>query len=282
MNQPASFGKIFYPSDFSRESQTAFVHALKIALQSRAMLQMMHVDTRDQADWDDFPSVTGAMERWKVVPEGSGQEAIAGLGFEVSKVIASSPDPVKACLDFLEVHAVDLIVLSVQQREGMMRWMANMTSERISQGSGQTTLFLPAGREGFVSPADGSVKLDRILIPMVKKPRSESSVAFVQTLTRSLGLASGSVTLLHVGSTDTMPFIKHPFEDGWSWNRMRVEGDRCDTIVQVAREMEANLIVMTTDGPDRFLDGLRGTTSERVLRRAHCPVAVIPVESTVE
>ena len=25
---------------------------------------------------------------------------------------------------------------------------------------------------------------------------------------------------------------------------------------------------MTTDGPDGFLDGLRGTTSERVLRKA--------------
>jgi nucleotide-binding universal stress UspA family protein len=41
--------------------------------------------------------------------------------------------------------------------------------------------------------------------------------------------------------------------------------------------MSADLIVMTTDGPDGFLDGLRGTTSEHVLRRAHCPVAVLPV-----
>ena len=39
----------------------------------------------------------------------------------------------------------------------------------------------------------------------------------------------------------------------------------------------ADLIVMTTDGPDGFLDGLRGTTSVHVLNRARCPVANLPV-----
>lgn len=37
-----------------------------------------------------------------------------------------------------------------------------------------------------------------------------------------------------------------------------------------------------SDGPDRFLDGLRGTTSKRVLRKSNCPVAVIEVESVAE
>ncbi len=75
-----------------------------------------------------------------------------------------------------------------------------------------------------------------------------------------------------------MPFVQHPLDNGWTWERVRLDGDRTDTIVQYAKDIDADLIVMTTDGPDRFLDGLRGTTSERVLRKAHCPVAVIPVE----
>ena len=79
-----------------------------------------------------------------------------------------------------------------------------------------------------------------------------------------------------------MPFVQHPLNDSWVWNKVRVEGDRTEEIVKFAEETDAKLIVMTTDGPDRFLDGLRGTTSERVLRKAHCPVAVVPVESIVE
>jgi nucleotide-binding universal stress UspA family protein len=79
-----------------------------------------------------------------------------------------------------------------------------------------------------------------------------------------------------------MPFVKYPLEGNWKWNCVRVGGDRTETILRVAKDIEADLIVMTTDGPDRFLDGLRGTTSERVLQKASCPVAVIPIESVEE
>ena len=163
-----------------------------------------------------------------------------------------------------------------------MRWLGKIVGERISYGSKQTTLFIPWGLEGFVSYEDGSVTLQQILVPVVKKPRSESSIQFVQKLIQSLDLPAGKVTLLHVGPSETMPFVQHPQNDGWTWERVRLEGERTETIAKYAEEIDADLIVMTTDGPDRFLDGLRGTTSERVLRRADCPVAVIPVESVAE
>lgn len=276
------FDTIFHPSDFSSASRVAFVHALKIALESNAMLQMMHVDTRFQADWDDFPSVLETLIRWKVLPEGSEKNAVAKLDLSVSKLIASSKDPVKACTDYFEINAVDLVVLSVHQRDGMMRWLGNIVGERISQSSNQNTLFIPVGQSGFVSQLDGSVTLDHILVPIVKKPRAESAVQFVQNLISSLNLKSGTVTLLHVGPMVTMPFVQHPHIEGWTWNRVRLEGDRTETIVHFAKEIGAKLIVMTTDGPDRFLDGLRGTTSERVLRKSQCPVAVIPIEPIAE
>ena len=276
------FDTIFHPSDFSIASNIAFVHALKIAIESKAILQMMHVDRNYRADWDDFPSVLETLIRWKVLPEGSEKNAVAKLDVSVSKVIASSKDPVQACTEYLEINEVDLIVLSVHQREGMMRWLGGIVGERISQSSKQNTLFIPVGQSGFVSQVDGSVTLDHILIPVVKKPRAESAVEFVQDLISSLNLPFGTVTLLHVGPSETMPFVQYPQKDGWTWNRIRLPGDRTETIVNYAKDIGAKLIVMTTDGPDRFLDGLRGTTSERVLRKAHCPVAVIPVDSISE
>jgi len=282
MNIPIRFDKLFYPSDFSIESDVAFAHALKIALKSQAFLQMMHVDNSNEAGWNNFPSVKETLERWKVLPEGSPKSLVGQLGLEINKVIAVSNDPVQACLDYLDIHDVDLIVLSVHQREGLMRWLGKIVGERISYGSKQTTLFLPAGREGFVSREDGSVSLKNILVPVVNKPRPESGLQFVEKLIRSLDLSSGTVTLLHVGPSDTMPVVELPQSNGWTWNQVRIEGERTETIVKFAKDTEANLIAMTTDGPDRFLDGLRGTTSERVLRKVHCPVAVIPVESVAE
>lgn len=282
MPSQVSFDRLFHPSDFSPSSEVAFAHALIIALKSKASLQMMHVDTKDEADWDHFPSVQATLERWGVLPIGSPKERVGALGLDINKVIASSHDPVQACLNFFDIHDVDLIVLSVHQREGLMRWIGPLVGERISAGSRQNTLFIPVGRDGFVSPADGSVHLQNILVPIVKKPRPEAGVQFVRQLTQSLELAHGTVTLLHVGPPESMPFVEHPLEGGWIWNRVRVDGERVESILQVAKEIDADLIVMTTDGPDRFLDGLRGTTSERILRKANCPVAVIPVESIVE
>ncbi|MFY7891978.1 MAG: universal stress protein, partial [Pirellula sp.] len=53
-------------------------------------------------------------------------------------------------------------------------------------------------------------------------------------------------------------------------------------IVDYAKEINAGLIVMATDGRDGFLDALRGSHSERVLRRAHCPLLIIPVGSRLD
>jgi nucleotide-binding universal stress UspA family protein len=71
--------------------------------------------------------------------------------------------------------------------------------------------------------------------------------------------------------------VRCPDIAGWTWTRQIRTGDAAECILQVAGEIAADLIVMTTDGPDGFLDGLRGTTSARVLDTARCPVANLPV-----
>ena len=50
-------------------------------------------------------------------------------------------------------------------------------------------------------------------------------------------------------------------------------------IMSQTNPLEGIKVEPTTDGPDGFLDGLRGTTFERVLRKARCPVANLPVGS---
>ncbi len=165
MNLPHRFETVFHPSDFSPESDIAFAHALKIALMSQTTLEVMHVDVNEDTAWDDFPSARETLERWKVLPEGSKRGDVIELGLEIKKVIASSADPVNACLNYLDECQVDLIVLSVHQREGLMRWLGKMVGERISYDSKQSTLFIPVGRQGFVSRTDGSVTLKSILIP---------------------------------------------------------------------------------------------------------------------
>ena len=271
---------IFHPSDFSVASEVAFAHALRLTLATGAKLSMLHAGS--DADWDDFPSVRETLERWKRIPPNSPRSAVAALGIEVGKVLAKDKDPVNACLRYLEEEPTDLIVLAVHQNEGKMRWMDKSIGKPMARRAGEMTLFVPHGVDGFVSRADGSLSLANILIPVAGKPRAQPAIEAAARLTQLLKLPPGTVTLLHVGAEGDMPAVKLPADQsGFRWQRWTRSGDPVETILNAASELNADLIVMTTDGPDGFLDGLRGTTSERVLHRARCPVICLPVGSAL-
>jgi len=270
---------IFHPSDFSEASEVAFVHALKIALVAGTKLTILHVKASPGAEWQDFPGVRDTLQRWGLIPKGSPKSAVGQLGIEVAKVIRLSKNSMQACLNFLGENPTDLIVLAVRQHKGRMRWLGKSVGKPIARAAGQITLFIPHGVEGFVSRQDGSISLRHILIPVTMKPRPQPSVEAAARLIRNLQLPAGMVTLLHVGPTAEMPALTLPTDTDWKWNRVAKVGEPTDTILQTAMELPAGLIVMTTDGPEGFLDALRGTTSEQVLRKARCPVANLPVRS---
>jgi nucleotide-binding universal stress UspA family protein len=267
---------VFHPSDFSEASHIAFAHALKIALIAQCKLDIMHVDTDHLTEWEDFPGVRQLLEKWKIIPAGSDRDAVLNLGLNVHKAIVERRDPVRGTLEYLECHPADLIVLAVRHHEGRMRWLSRSVGEPIAQKTGEATLFLPHGIAGFVSVEDGSVTLNHILIPVASKPSPQPSLRAVAALIRGLRLEQGTVTLLHVGSEDSLPSLEIPSDTKWDWQIKVVEGSTIDTIVEQSQTLKTDLIVMTTDGPDGFLDGLRGSHSERVLRAIRCPLAIIP------
>ena len=55
-----------------------------------------------------------------------------------------------------------------------------------------------------------------------------------------------------------------------------VDGPIEETILRVAQDYHADMIAMPTAGHHGFLDALRGSTTERVLRRAPCPGLAMP------
>jgi nucleotide-binding universal stress UspA family protein len=157
-----------------------------------------------------------------------------------------------------------------------MRWLEKRIGEPIARGAGEMALYIPHGLEGFVSRKDGSVSLRTILIPVASKPSAQPAVEAAARLIRNLQLAAGTVTLLHVGPASDAPALNIPNDTGWTWTRMAKEGEPAEVILQTANTVAAELIVMTTEGPHGFLEGLRGSTSEQVLRKVRCPVANLP------
>ena len=267
---------IFHPSDFSAASEVAFAQALKLAVVAKTTFSILHVTDNKAVEWQDFPGVRNTLERWNLIPKGSPKSAVTELGVKVEKIVLEG-DPVKACVNFLDRHPTDLIVLAVHQSDGRMQWLRKGVGKPIAKAAGELTLFIPHGIDGFVSLQDGSVSLRNILIPITTKPRPQPAVDVAGNLIRNLQLPPGTVSLLHVGAAGDSPSVRIPDNTGWTWKRLSKEGEPADVIVETAETLAADLMVMTTDGPDRFLDALRGTTSERVLRETPCPIVNFPV-----
>ena len=67
-------------------------------------------------------------------------------------------------------------------------------------------------------------------------------------------------------------------EDGphWTFARMQRDGEPVEEIAAAAERVRADLIVMPTEGRHGVFDALRGSTTERVLRRSRCPLLAVP------
>ncbi len=268
---------IFHPSDFSQASEVAFVHALKLGLIAEADLCMMHMASDEtEAALPEFPRVRVALERWGLLPEGSRRADVAQTGLQVQKVVALGRDPADAVLCYLAEQPTHLVVLATHQHDGMARWWHKAVAEPIARKSRTMTLFIPHGVSGFVALEDGHVTLQNVLLPVDRVPPPHDAIAFAADLTRALGAEQVAFTLLYVGAEGDQPMMQLPSQDGCTWDTVVRQGNVVEQILDVATTCAADLIIMTTQGHHGFLDALRGSTSERIVRGAHCPVFAVP------
>jgi nucleotide-binding universal stress UspA family protein len=272
--------RIVHTTDFSAASQFAFVHALKLALAAGAELDLLHVSPKSgEPDWTEFPGIRQTLHRWEVLPKSSPPAALRESGLRIGKIVAVDRDPVHGALDYLRGHATELLVLATHQRRGIDRWLHKAAAEPLARESGTVTLFLPRQARGFVSHDTGRVSLQRVLVPVDHTPMPQAAPDTVEALLKGLGCSGGTARILHIGEERAMPEVRVPDPGAYRWELVARPGNPVDEIIATATEWAADLIVMTTQGHAGVLDALRGSTTERVLRRASCPVLAVPAAS---
>jgi nucleotide-binding universal stress UspA family protein len=116
-----------------------------------------------------------------------------------------------------------------------------------------------------------------VLIPISHKPHPQPAIDLAADLASTLGSEKVLFELVHVGQEADPPKVTKPERPGWSWEMLVGEGDPVEWILAAGADFDVDLIVMMTEGHTSLFDLLRGSTVERVVRGARCPLLALPV-----
>jgi nucleotide-binding universal stress UspA family protein len=269
----SSIRTIFHPTDFSDLSGAAFAHALRIALAARGKLQLLHVVQHDAGAALAFPNVRRLLIQWGLSEEADPpSEALIKLGLEVDNISLNGQDPAQSIVRFLREHPSDLVVIATHGRDGADHWLKGSVSEDVFRRFAIPTLFVTHGARGFVSQVSGDIRLRRVLIPVDYSPAPSQAIETIQHFGRLLTGENVIVHLIHVGNSVPPVNAAVPAEPAVILR----SGDVVQSIVDAAVEYDVDFIGMPTAGRHGVLDALRGSTTERVIRQAPCPVFAVP------
>ncbi len=277
---PQTFETIIHPTDYAKSSVSAFAHGLKMAVASKGRFTIVHNaqdELEDEARREAFPGVRDTLASWGLLDLGIPAEDVeTALGVKISKIDLAGSATIKGILDYIDRHAADLVVLGTARRDGLPRWLEGSVAEAVARRSGVASLFLPAQGRGFVAPKTGALTLTNILVPVDRKPSPSLALQAAASLVDLLDAREARLHLLHVGQPGGGPAFTAPASFGDRVERLELAGPVVDTIVATADRLDADLIVMATEGRHGFLDALRGSTTEAVLRRAARPLLAVP------
>jgi len=285
--QPARIhlAHVLCPTDFSAFSARALRHAMALARRFEAQLTVLHVIPE--------PLAYGA-----VLPHAgaSGMPATDALRKQVHEELARFVEP--ALLDRVRVSRevregaawreirevarslpADLVVMGTHGRGGFERFVLGSVTEQLMRTL-ECPVLTVCHEEGRSWAAPGL--LSRILCATDLSESSEATVAFASSLAAE---SQAHVTFLHAveelpearDHMETLPRRLHEAvgEEARAWCEVeeRIEVGRADRkILERSAQDRADLIVIGDGGGGGLLRALFGSTAQRVVREATCPV----------
>ncbi len=261
---------IYHPTDLTEGGQVAFAHALRLALDARGSLRMVHIEPPGEATpWSAFPGVRQFLTRWGLLRPGASKSDVTALGLRPHKWRLPANSPVKALLHDIKTAEPDLIVLAAHARHGLERLLKNSVAQPVARETPQPDLLIPDGARGFVEVETGRVTLGKVLFPVVTHPSPLPGVTCLERIATTLGVQDLEVCLLHLGKGG-LPLVTLP--DSFKRTQVEREEDVVSGILSQAELFEADLIVMVTQGHDSLQDRILGSTVERVLNDSARPL----------
>lgn len=262
---------ILHPTDFGREGNLAFAHALKIALRLHGSLSLLHLQTADALE-PKVSAVKRALDTlaaWKLLPAGADEtELERRLDVKLAGFSLPARNAREGILDYIEDHACDLAVLASRKRKGLQHWLDPSVAEKAVKRARTMILFLREGVRGFVSPS-GMIGLRNVLVPLDERLDAEAAIRRIETFANKMSQGV-ALHFLHVG----------PKAPAASAHKLILrDGPVVETIIDQAERLSADLIAVPTGGHSGLLGALRGSVTAKILDESRWPVLSVPAHS---
>jgi nucleotide-binding universal stress UspA family protein len=289
--------RILFPTDFSDSSRQALDHALFLAREFGAQLHALHAVILHQSDPADpdhvFESGPELLDHLMKAADSELGKVGRRVGdtVRVKQARRRGFSPGVVILEYAEQEDIDLIVMGTHGRSGPRRFFLGSVTAEVVRNASCPVMTLRVQEGG--RPLDA---IDTILLPVDFSDETSNALRHAAILAERV---DATVVLLHVVDAPVLPAFYGPVQEVGSvdrlldraerelealgrelpaevkWSATVREGQAWREIVAAAQEGGADLIVVPTHGHGAIERMLLGSTTERVLRAADCPVLTL-------
>jgi nucleotide-binding universal stress UspA family protein len=282
--------RILCPVDLSSVSSIAVDYATSLAKSYGAVVHLLHMVPPMVRSFEYAVSTREATQSLKEISVQKLEKLIART--KDSSVIAGTEVRVGNVYDEIEMAIQrvkpDLVVMGTHGRRGIERWFAGSTTEKLLRHTPVPLVTIPGARKNSGHPQP----FRRILITTDFSAGTAEAVSYGFSLAQE---NQSKVTLLHVINEDGIDLsstirdeviaaVQKQLEDmvpagarNWCEVVARIEtGKPYLKIVETLETDNVDVLVMNIHGKGMLDRALIGSTAERVVRTARCPVMLIP------
>lgn len=288
--------KVLHPTDFSAASDHALPHAVEFAGRFGSELTILHVRTlfAGEGSAEEFSHFDP--DEYAEVLEMELEKTSERLRADrsVRTVLRHSVSAASAILEFSEEDESDLIVMGTHGKSALGRFFLGSVAEKVVRHASVPVVTVSPEKKGYQGKPDYS----RILATFDFSEHSKNAVVRAREIAEAYGAQLQILNVVEQGVfpghldawkeqiSSELPQIAEEASRSIAETFGDLTMDNVDICVEIgsgdgkvhreitefARRNQADLIVMGTYGLSGVEHMLLGSTTERVLRSAPCPV----------
>jgi nucleotide-binding universal stress UspA family protein len=287
---------IIVGTDFSATAAAAMDWAAELARQQGARIELVHAVTIPLSTPGFVPVEPQLSEEVQQAARdrlGQAAEVLHGKGIAVDTYLGLGT-PAQVILERAEDTAAELVAVGTRGLSGLSHLLLGSTAQRVIQGSACPVLSVHPGDldrhrpiRTILVPTDFSDDSERavhtalqLLAPLEQEARLTLVHAFNLPIEyTAYGPIPTSIHFLRDTGLEAERRLQEKTEalerEGLTVDWVAREGDPAAVIAHEAEARDADLIAMGTHGRSGLMHLLLGSTAERVVQHAPCPVMTV-------